>query len=223
MIDIIIVPQGAEYQSVKKGLQTLKTQQPLIISIPIGTKQIEKTLSDREFWQTKPKRVLMMGLCGSLSSQYSVGDTVLYHNCYSQKTSENLVADSQLNRIINQKINKIANDSVSGITSYRIITSVKEKQQLAEKFTAKVVDMESFAYLKLLQEKAIAVSILRVISDDLQSNLPNLEQTIDKEGNIRPIMMTQKMLKEPIKSLKFIKNSLKGLKQMQQITNKLFS
>ena len=86
MIDVIIVPQGAESQAVKKGLKNLKIQAPLIIAIPMGVKQIEETLLKQKFWQARPKNVLMMGLCGSLSPQHSVGDAVLYQDCCSNQT-----------------------------------------------------------------------------------------------------------------------------------------
>lgn len=219
MIDTIIVPQGAEYRAVKQGLNKLKIQQPSIVSIPIGTKRIVETLNSQKFWQSQPKRVLMMGLCGSLSSQYAIKDVVLYQNCFNLNR-EKILIEPKLNRLICQKLNNVS--LVSGLTSDRIITTITEKQQLA-RFVAGVVDMESFAYLQILQPKAIIVSILRVVSDDVQNNLPNLEATIDESGNIKPVAMTKAMLKQPITSLKFIKNSLQSLQQLQQITTDLFT
>jgi nucleoside phosphorylase len=220
MIDVIIVPQGAEYKAVKQGLARLKIARPLIISIPIGVDRIAETLTCQQFWETQPKRVLMMGLCGSLSARYSVGDAVLYRDCYSQATAENLVTNESLNRVINQKIKQQFNQNislVSGIMSDRIITNVAEKKQLAQNFTASVVDMESFAYLKLLQQKGVAVSILRIVSDDLKYNLPNLDEAISDRGKIKPLIMAGKMLKQPTASLRLIKSSLQALQRLQEI------
>lgn len=220
MIDTIIVPQGAEYRAVKQGLNKLKIQQPSIVSIPIGTNQIIETLNNQKFWQTQPKRVLMMGLCGSLSSQYNVGDVVLYQNCFNLN-QEKILIEPKLDRLILQKLDRVS--LVSGLTSDRIITTITEKQQLARSFSASVIDMESFAYLQLLQQKAIALTILRVVSDDVKHDLPNLESTINELGAIQPIAMTKAMLKQPITSLKFIKNSLQSLQKLQQITTDLFA
>ena len=217
MIDTIIVPQGAEYRAVKQGLNKLKIQQPSIITIPIGTNRIKETLEER-FWQSSPSQVLMMGLCGSLSSQYAVGDVVLYQNCFNL-SREKILIEPKLNQSICQKLNNVS--LVSGLTSDRIITTISEKQQLARNFVADVVDMESFAYVRFLQE-AIAVSILRVVSDDVENNIPNLESTIGELG-IKPIAMTKAMLKQPIVSLKFIKNSLQSLQKLQQVTSVLFA
>ena len=219
MIDTIIVPQGAEYRAVKQGLNKLKRKQPLIVSIPMGTNRIVETLNTQKFWQLQPKRVLIMGLCGSLSSQYNVGDFVLYQNC-SSLNRENVATEPKLNQLIMQKLDRVS--LVSGLMSDRIITTITEKQQLTQ-FAASVVDMESFAYLQLLQQKAIAVSILRVVSDDLKNNIPNLDPTIDELGNIESVAMTKAMLKQPIVSLKFIRNSLQSLQKLQQITTDLFA
>lgn len=218
MIDTIIVPQGAEYRAVKQGLNKLKIQQPSIVSIPIGTKQITETLEEQNFWQSPPSQVLMMGLCGSLSSLYAIGDVVLYQNCFNLNR-EKILIEPKLNRLICQKLNNVS--LVSGLTSERIIATITEKQQLAQ-FVAGVVDMESFAYLQFLQQEAIATSILRVVSDDLKHDLPNLESTIDESGNIKAVAMTKAMLKQPIISLKFIRNSLQSLQQLQQVTTNLF-
>ena len=79
-IDVIIVPQGAECRAVRQGLKKVSVK-PKIVAIPIGTNRIEETLSKQEFWKSNPKRVLMMGLCGSLSSSLSVGDLALYESC----------------------------------------------------------------------------------------------------------------------------------------------
>jgi hypothetical protein len=233
MIDIIIVPQGAEYKAVKQGLARLKTAQPLIISIPIGVDCIAETLDRQQFWEiqskTQPKRVLIMGLCGSLSSQYLVGDAVIYRDCYSQATAENILTDEELNRVISeglvhksrQKIQQQLNKNislVSGIMSDRIITNIAEKKQLAQNFTASVVDMESFAYLKLLKQKGVAVSILRIVSDDLKYNLPNLDRAISDHGKIKPLVMAGEMLKQPTVSMRLIRSSLQALQKLQEIT-----
>ena len=225
-IDIIIVPQGAEYQAVKKGLKKFSLPQPLIIPIPLGVNQIAETLNRQQFWQSQPKKVLIMGLCGSLSSQYTVGNAVLYQNCYSQKTQKNIFTEPKLNQLISEKIqvfqDNYHNYLVSGITCDRIINTITEKQQLADNFATSVVDMESFAYLNLLQQTGIEATVLRVVSDDLKHNLPNLNQAIDRQGNLKPLAMTQAMLKQPIASLRFIEGSLKSLKKLQQITTNLF-
>ena len=226
MIDAIIVPQGAEYRAVKNGLNKLQIQSPLLISIPIGTKQISTVLSNNNFWQFQPKTVLIAGLCGSLSSRYSVGDAVLYQTCYSQQTTAKIATNRKLNRFIIERLTLQTNRNqlflTEGITSDRLIAKIEEKRQLAQKFLAHVVDMESFAYLKLLQQQKIAVSILRIVSDDLDHSLPDLESAISESGAIKPLPMAKAMIKQPIASKHLIAGSLRGLQKLRQVTSDLF-
>lgn len=226
MIDAIIVPQGAEYKAVKKGLSSIKVKQPLIITIPIGTRNISAALTNHNFWRFKPKQVLMMGLCGSLSTQYSVGDAVIYQDCYSATKATKILIDKRLNQLIIQKFNNYINQNkvsfVSSITCDRVVSTAKEKQQLARQFNVDVVDMESFDYINLLQQKKIAVSVIRIVSDDIKSDLPNLDRAIDESGKIKPLAMTKAMIEKPLASAKFIRGSIQGLQKLQQLTTKLF-
>ncbi len=81
----ILVPQGAEYKAVCRGLSRVKPPIPLVVPIPVSPKPVTRYL---ERWQQaghflkypKPK-VLLMGLCGSLSPHYAIGDIVLYQDC----------------------------------------------------------------------------------------------------------------------------------------------
>ncbi|VAX36178.1 hypothetical protein MNBD_PLANCTO02-103, partial [hydrothermal vent metagenome] len=57
-------------------------------------------------------------------------------------------------------------------TSDEMIRSVKEKQQLAEKYSAIAVDMESLAVAQVCQEQKKNFMAIRTISDDLSKDLP---------------------------------------------------
>ena len=220
MIDVVIVPQGAEFKVVQKALAKSPNPPPKIIKIPIGTTNISQTLEQQNFWQVQPKTVLMLGLCGSLTTSHKPGKAILYETSRLDSHRDLLSTSSQPNKFIQSKIKPVL---ASGITQDNIVTSIKVKQQLAKDFAVEVVDMESYGYLQLLQQNKIQVSILRIISDDLSFDLPNLENTIDDYGSIKPLKMTVAMLKQPIKSTRFIKNSLYALNQLEAITKRIFA
>ena len=48
-IDTIVVPQGAEYQAVCRGLKKARVNTVRVIPIPIGTKNVLQTLVNRSF------------------------------------------------------------------------------------------------------------------------------------------------------------------------------
>ncbi|NEP89654.1 MAG: phosphorylase [Okeania sp. SIO2C2] len=84
MIDTILVVQGPELKSVKRGL-TPELSQPKLLSLPIGAASVTRYLNNwqkrQDFSSHQPSTILVMGLCGSLSSQYQPGDVVIYNEC----------------------------------------------------------------------------------------------------------------------------------------------
>ena len=224
-IDRILVVQGAEYRAVQQGIKktSLTTKLgniPQIIPIPIGEKDAKKIWKNQQFiGHPKPQKVLMMGLCGSLSAQDSVGDIVLYRACIKDNLS--LATDEALTTAIKQQLNHDIS-LVTALTCDRVINSTIEKQTLAKTYPATVVDMEGFAYLQTLQDQGIAVAILRVVSDDIHFNLPDLNHAINNEGKIETIPLMISMLRQPLGAIRLIKSSLKGLKILKQVAGKLF-
>lgn len=225
-IDVIIVPQGAECRAVRQGLKSLSVK-PRIIAIPIGTNRIEETLSAQQFWQSNPQRVLMMGLCGSLSSSLSVGDLALYESCYQQNNRNYIEINSELNSLIRHKINTQLGQNkstfVSGLTSHKVITKVATKRQLFEDFSAQVIDMESYLYITYLQQQNIELSILRIVSDDLKFDLPNLEQAISIDGKLKPLTLISEMSRSPYSSIKFVISSLLALERLREVVRNIFT
>lgn len=225
-IDVIIVPQGAECRAVRQGLKSLSIK-PRIIEIPIGTNRIEETLSAQQFWQSNPQRVLMMGLCGSLSSSLSVGDLALYESCYQQNNRSYIKINSELNSLISHNLNTLLGQDkstfVAGLTSQQVITKVATKRQLSKEFSAQVIDMESYLYITCLQQRGIELSILRIVSDDLKFDLPNLEQAISIDGNLKPLTLISEMSRAPYSSIKFVISSLRALQELRKIVEIIFT
>ena len=225
-IDSILVVQGAEYRAVQQGIKkiniTAKSAKiPKIIPIPIGEKNTDKIWGNKQFFDNyKPQKVLIMGLCGSLSRQYSIGDIVLYQACIKDNLS--LATDEALTETIKHQLN-FNIPSVAALTSDRVINSTKEKQSLAKIYPATVVDMEGFAYLQTLQSQGISVAILRVVSDDLHWDLPDLNHAINQNGELQTIPMIRSMLRQPRAAIRLITGSLQSLQVLKQVTERLFA
>lgn len=212
--DIIFVPQGSEYRAVTQGIR--KNKNPTsVIPIPMGYPTSKLFLQQwLECCSNLPRQVLLIGLAGSLSPQYQIGEIVVYQRCGNLENNQVRWRDCDVS--LRENVNL-----VQGWTSDRIICTTLEKQHLFQNYGVKVVDMEGFAVLEVLQPMGIKVSILRVISDDVHHNLPNLEGTINPNGQLQPIPLAIKMLQQPIASLRLIQGSLKGLKVLEQIAQKI--
>lgn len=216
-ITTILVPQGAEYKAVCRGLSGVTGSIPTVVAIPVGMKPLLKYLQQGEF--LAPSRVLIMGICGSLSDHYTVGDIVLYQDCvYQGKRLEcDRTFTAQLQSAISEKASL-----VKSMTSDRVIWSAAEKRRLGE-MAADVVDMEGFTALEFFNAAGVTVAMLRVVSDDCQHDIPDLTPAINSDGSLNPFPLAMGMLRQPLAATRLIRGSLTALKVLEQVTNRLFS
>ena len=215
---IILVPQGAEYNAVCRGIKALNLNPPpWVLPIPAGGKAVTQYLEKR-FYRFPTYPVLIMGVCGSLSPQYGVGDVVLYESCVYQ--GEVLMCDRYFTSDIYNHLKAKAN-LVKAVTSDSVVYAASEKHRLAEIYSAEVVDMEGFAVLKFLCKRGMSAAMLRVVSDDSQHNIPNLNSAIDEDGNLQPLPLAWEMITQPIAAFNLIKGSLQGLKFLEKVASEL--
>ncbi|HEY9800052.1 MAG TPA: phosphorylase [Leptolyngbyaceae cyanobacterium] len=233
-INTIFVPQGSEYKAVCRGLNRVTRQTPKIVSIPVGIKPLTKYLQQwqkPEYPNERQPRVLVMGLCGSLSPRYHVGDVVLYENCIYQQQLQ--VCDRLRHGFTDrtftielQSLLKTQHPTVSlvkSLTSDRVICSAGEKRHLGETLGADVVDMEGFAALEFFNGMGAAVAMLRVVSDDCHHDIPDLTAAINADGSLQPLPLAWNLLRQPIAASHLIRGSLRGLKVLEDLTKSLLS
>ncbi len=205
MISVILVPQGAEYQAVCRGIQS-QVNPPEVIAIPAGgsvTPNLDRVSDAGE--------ILVMGLCGSLSPEFEVGRVALYRACIDFAGQ---VKDCD--RALTQRLQtQLQVSPVLGLTSDRVICSAIEKRDLGETYCAEVVDMEGFA---ILSQRSVAM--LRVVSDDLRGDLPNLSNVISN-GKVQPMPLAKAMMQKPIAASRLIRGSLTGLRKLRQLAAEL--
>jgi nucleoside phosphorylase len=230
-VDLILVPQGAEYLAVAKGLNRANSiRKPQILSIPVGIEPVTRYLTRiqaRNFVKGSSLKVLVMGLCGSLSPQYDVGDVAVYQECLlkSNKNDDRFLVrslDVQLTNLVGKKL-QAKNNLVRGLTSDRLIWQSKEKLQLGQIYNASVVDMEGYAVLEVLHRDKIRLATIRVVSDDCERDIPNLNNAISDDGKIQTWQLAVSAIERPLATFRLIKGSLIGLKRLEQITTQLFT
>ncbi|MEH2420106.1 MAG: phosphorylase [Nostoc sp.] len=220
-INTILVPQGAEYKAVCRGLSNVTGSIPTIVAIPVGMKPLLKYLQQSQVngqFLAPKSRVLIMGICGSLSDRHKVGDIVLYQDCvYQGKQQEcDRTFTAQLHFHISEKASL-----VKALTSDRLIWSTTEKRRLGKTLAVDVVDMEGFTALEFFNAAGVAVAMLRVVSDDCQHNIPDLTPAINSDGSLNPFPLAMGMLRQPLAATRLIRGSLTALKVLEQVTNLL--
>jgi hypothetical protein len=227
-VDAILVPQGAEYQAVCRGLNRVNSPKPEVLPIPVGAQSVTQYLKQwqqTEYFSNQPKRtILLMGLCGSLSSDYRIGDIVLYQECVcTTKASEQWLqpCDGNFSTEIYRQLQEKAS-LVRAITSDRVISSAAEKRELGQRYAAGVVDMEGFAVLKTFNQVGAAVAMLRVVSDDCHHDIPDLSAALSADGSMRPLPMAIAFGRQPIAATRLIIGALRGLRVLEDVTTRLF-
>ncbi len=229
-ISIILVPQGAEYQAVSQGAKrTNFSSQSIVVPIPLGTTALGAYLEQSAFTNLLAKyehpQVVLMGVCGSLQSAHTVGDVVVYQECIYQpeaiSTFLTQICDVDLTATLMSKCEQSQAKLVRALTSDRLISQASEKLQLGQTYKADVVDMEGYIALKLLSQKQCRVAMIRVVSDACDRDLPDISQAFQADGTIQPLVLANKMMRQPIAALHLITGSLKALKILREVASKL--
>ncbi|MEP0918641.1 phosphorylase [Leptolyngbya sp. DQ-M1] len=206
MVSVILVPQGAEYQAVYQGVRS-RINPPEVIPISAGEAAVRRI--DRTF---DAAEILLMGLCGSLSPHFDVGTIALYRACVNDSGQV-----KACDRAFTQRLQaQFQISPVLGFTSDRVICSASEKRDLGKTYGAEVVDMEGFPVLS-----QCPVAMLRVVSDDLRGDLPDLSGVIDANGKIQAVLMAKAMIRRPIAAGRLIRGSLTGLRKLRQLAAEL--
>ena len=198
-----------------------------MVPIPIGPEPLTRYLKELQagqFSNHQQLQVLLMGLCGSLTPRYSIGDIVLYEACvYRSKAAPGRLhpCDANLTTLLQENLKERAS-LVKALTSDRLVWSADEKRHLSQSYGADVVDMEGFAALEVLSP-GVAVAMLRVISDDCQHNLPDLTSALSPDGSLQPRSLALGMLRQPLAATRLIRGALRGLRVLQEVTALLFA
>lgn len=239
-IQVILVPQGAEYKAVCKGLRQINSSKPsskpssspIVLPIPVGATAVSRWL---ELWRRRDQEnsdlsnVLVMGLCGSLDSRYGVGDVVLYEECVhlTSGAEPNVqLCDRAFTHSLYARLNEKLPEKVrlvNGLTIDRFIHAAQEKRFLGQTYETAAVDMEGSAVLQRLNQDGVAVAMLRVISDDCHHDMPDLTTGIGAEGVLLPFPLAIGLMRQPIAAVRLIQGSLRGLKALQNLTTDLFT
>ncbi len=225
MVSLVLVPQGAEFQAVQRGLRRAPCDQLHLVAIPIGGPPVTRFLM--QFWAARDRdyhAVMVMGLCGSLDLELSVGDAVVYQSCQAlaqpgdqsgdQSGGHQPIWPCQVSLMANIKL-------VAGLTTDRVIWRATEKQALQRSTDCQVVDMEGTAIRQFFQPFDLPVIMLRVVSDDLAGDLPDLTGTIDRDGNLQPLPLALKLFQQPQAAWRLIRGSMRGLNRLTALATNL--
>ncbi|GAC1575960.1 MAG: hypothetical protein NVS3B7_08690 [Candidatus Elarobacter sp.] len=194
----ILVPRGAEAAAVRAAHTGAH-----VVVVPAGA-AAAGALPD-----ALDEPVVVLGLCGALRDR-SVGDVVVYR-CVAGG-SRVVVLDAEL-----------ARDVAGGIASARlvnacstghVVTTARERRELAAAYDAEVVDMEGSALAAALDARRLRFAMVRVVSDDASRDLPAIEGALAADGSLRIGRLATAFLRRPRAAVHFVRGvrtALRGL------------
>ncbi|MGC9504305.1 hypothetical protein [Baaleninema sp.] len=216
-LDAIFVPQGVEYQTVKREFdrspsrnQTLG-KSPLIVAIPVGIDPVRQFLRTWKSQHPQVSRVLLMGLAGSLSPQWTPGTATLCHECV---TVEGTAVTSEANWINSLSLEL---PEVRACTVEKAVVRAEDKRQLYRTTQADIVEMEGLAVFEAFSEAAM----VRVVSDGSDRDIPDLSEAIDPSGRLKPLALSLAFVRQPRAAFHLIRGSMAGLQSLKQITRQM--
>jgi len=117
----------------------------------------------------QPERVLSVGFAGALDSSWKVGTILMPAQ----------VIDAQDGSHVDGGPGKYV------LVSVAAVASVEQKKKLAKAYGAQAVDMEAAAVARGAQARGVGFSAVKVISDDMDFELPSMEKFIAGDGQFR--------------------------------------
>jgi nucleoside phosphorylase len=160
--------------------------------------------------------VLIAGLCGGLTADLNEGDIVVYDACLSAvESGRKLPCDVALTRSIAGvlKSASIPYQHTSGVMSSRIATNRAERSALAAS-GARVVDMESFAIMNVAASVGVPAAVLRVVSDSVDRNLPDLNSALKEGGGLDGRKALGVALRSPIATIRLLAANKRAMQHL---------
>jgi len=179
----IVVASDAEYRIARRSLPSAN-----ILKTGIGAPGF------LESHLPQCSHVLITGFAGALDPALKAGEAVSYERCLNEKGGS---IDCLPLKTFSLAI---------GISVSRVIVNASEKHRLRHAHNADAVDMESFEILRACGERELKGSVLRVISDEAQEDLPDFNLAIKDDGSIDRRELPRVLLARPILAMKFARS-----------------
>ncbi len=197
----IVVPRGAEAVAIRRA----RTGARIVEVLAAGA--CANALPAFDAGET----VVVMGLCGSLG-RLKTADVAIYGRIADAHHDVSL--DPALIEELTGELPDAA--VVNAYAAERVITSVRARTVLAQRFSADVVDMEAAHLAAALSARGVRFAMVRVVSDDASRDLPPLDAAIDPGGRIHAARVALAFARAPLAALAFVRGVRAALRVLTE-------
>ena len=177
----------------------------------------ESTQTEREnSGNPKPDAILIIGLCGGLTTDLRQNTVVAYTECLS---SDEARPSYRCSPPLTERISTLVRSKgipcaqVVGITSPRIATTKELRLDLARS-GAQAVDMESYEILAAAHETSIPVAVLRVVADHMDMRLPDLNRALNDSGSLDQRKALRVAIGSPILTARLVSANKRAMRHL---------
>jgi len=209
VVETIFVPRGAEERAVRSAMP--KGSPVRVVPMGIGPRAAARA-ADEALAQARFGTALITGLCGTLSPAFVVGDTLVYRTIVGPNVPD-IVLDEDLANGLARRFPG-AQTGIRALASDRIVERASDKHALGVHFSASAVDMESYALAGALAGAGVAVGVVRVASDAVGDDLPELGRALDGSGGIDDFALALAFMRSPVAAARLIANATKSLRAL---------
>jgi nucleoside phosphorylase len=211
VVDAIFVPEGLEARVVREAVASGGS--PIqVVSIGLGPERAAETIS-RALYSLRIERALVTGVCGLLTQRIHPGEALLYEaiRTATEPASETGEIGSLLPR---------AKSGIRALSWSSVVTTAREKGQLAGRYDADAVDMESYAALSVLRGAGVATAVLRVGSDGAGDDLPEVNEAL-VNGVLDSRRLVWQMLRAPRAATNMAWHGLLAILRLKRAVSRL--
>lgn len=169
----IVVAMNREIAPLSRGLRAQKSDGVEFFEFPTAViavggmgRRAARRAAEVVVEHCTPNILVSAGIAGALTSRLHVGDVVQAHEVVDVDSGERFAADG-------------AQGTVATVSS---VSGPAEKQVLAERWKADVVEMEASAVAQVARERGIEFVALKAISDELDFVMPPVGEFVSDEG-----------------------------------------
>jgi nucleoside phosphorylase len=209
VVETIFVPRGAEERAVRSAMP--KGSPVRIVTMGIGPRAAARA-ADEALAQAQFGTALVTGLCGTLSPAFVVGDALVYREIVGPSVPD-IVLDEALASGFARRLPG-AQTGIRALASDRIVERSSDKHALGVHFAASAVDMESYALADALAGAGVAVGVVRVASDAVGDDLPELGRALDGSGGMDDFALALAFMRSPVAAVRLIANATKSLRAL---------
>ncbi|MBI4300875.1 MAG: hypothetical protein HY677_07035 [Chloroflexi bacterium] len=183
----------------------------LLVTTGVGRRRATQAAEDL-LEAYAPEAVVSLGYGGALVPDLRAGDLVVSPRIRLAETSETVVSYPSDSRLLDlaSRAGSGPIHFADGVTAAMVIATEEAKQGLAHRWSAAVVDMESYWVAETAAARGVPFLAVRAISDTLEDKLPDLVKMIDADGNLKALEAGRHLSVHPGEAgrlLKFARNA----------------